>query len=492
MTEISIGGPGARARLTRAFSARPLALQWALSGAAMLFVLCAPALWNRFPLIFPDTGGYVARPFEGTLTFGRSALYGLFLYLGIPTAFWLNVVLQAALVAWLIVTTMDALGHGKRPWLAFGAVLALSVTTSLPWGAAQLMPDILFPCAVLALYLLAFHRAQFTPWKRAAIAAVIAVAIPCHMALAGLCVGLLIALWLVTKVARDALPKVTLTWPAIGVAAGILLCPVSNYAIGGQFAFTPGGESFLFGRLVEDGIVSKYLRDRCPDTHLRLCPYRSRLQRDADDWLWDDDGPFQALGGWQGYADEERTIIADTLSLYPLLHLKAAIVATVSQFLTFQTETALNDNQPAVEALAELTPQLRNQLMNARQQSERLVVDALNLLHLPVAALSIDGIALVVMARRRLRLDREHGALCLTVLMALFLNAAICGVFSHPVDRYQSRLVWLAPFAFALALAAQMRKRSVDMRRPYVLGANAEADEPRRNSPQHREYAEQP
>ena len=42
----------------------------------MVLALMAPALWNGFPLIFPDTGGYLDRPVFGTLGLGRSALYG--------------------------------------------------------------------------------------------------------------------------------------------------------------------------------------------------------------------------------------------------------------------------------------------------------------------------------------------------------------------------------------------------------------------------------
>ena len=41
--------------------------------AAMALVLVAPALWNGFPLIYPDTGGYLERPLLGTLERGRSA-----------------------------------------------------------------------------------------------------------------------------------------------------------------------------------------------------------------------------------------------------------------------------------------------------------------------------------------------------------------------------------------------------------------------------------
>src|SRR5208283_4438087 len=83
--------------IAKVFSFKGDALDWILASAAMLLALIAPALWNGFPLIFPDTGGYLDRPILGTLGMGRSALYGLFLYTGIPFSFWPNVVLQSAL-----------------------------------------------------------------------------------------------------------------------------------------------------------------------------------------------------------------------------------------------------------------------------------------------------------------------------------------------------------------------------------------------------------
>jgi hypothetical protein len=35
-------------------------------------------------------------------------------------------------------------------------------------------------------------------------------------------------------------------------------------------------------------------------------------------------------------------------------------------------------------------------------------------------------------------------------LLALIGNAVICGALSNPHDRYQSRLMWLVPFALVL------------------------------------------
>ena len=438
--------------IAKVFSFKGDALDWILASAAMLLALIAPALWNGFPLIFPDTGGYLDRPILGTLGMGRSALYGLFLYTGIPFSFWPNVVLQSALTIWLIVLTMRALGLGGRPWLALSIVAMLAVCTSLPWFSGQLMPDILFPAAVLALYLLSFRNEQLKHWERFTLAAVIVFAIPSHMAAAGMCVAVIVALWLLGQIKPLGLPKPRL-WLATGsIAAGIALCPISNFAITDNFTFTPGGNSFLFGRLIEDGIIARYLGDHCPDAALRLCGYQANLPENADEWLWDGDSPFRKLGAEKGFAAEERTITRATLERYPLMHASTAAVAAIKQFSTFQTEIGVEDNAPTVQMFADHFPQLFAQFMRARQQAEHFDVARLNYLHVPVAALAVAGLG-VALFRRRMKITQEAVALCLVILLALVANATICGVFSHPVDRYQSRVVLLAPLAMALLIA---------------------------------------
>jgi hypothetical protein len=459
MADVSIAGRAARAGAIAAIpNSQRSIVAWALASIAMVLVLMTPALWNGFPFIFPDTGGYLSRPIEGTLGMGRSALYGLFLYAGVPFAFWPNAIAQSALTVWLIVVTLRALGLGGRPWLALGIVAMLTVCTSLPWFAGQLMPDILFPAAVLALYLLAFRTEQLATWERFSLAAVIVVAMPSHMAAAGMCIAVIAALWLVARVAQ---PKPRLLFAAGAVAAGIAFCPISNLAITGTFSFTPGGSSFLFGRLIEDGIVARYLDERCPDPSLRLCAYQVGLPEDADWWLWGDT-PFYKLGGWEGFGEEERNIILATLVRYPLMHAETAIAATLEQFYSFQTELGFVDNAPTIGTLADRTPQLFPQFMRARQQANPFDMAPLNLVHVPIAALAIAGLVGALVLQRRLKIAPELTALCLTILLALAANAAICGIFSHPVDRYQSRLVALAPFAVALLIA---RRRGAGLER---------------------------
>lgn len=432
----------------------------ALLGMAIVAVVIAPALWNGYPIIFPDTGGYLQRPAEATLELGRSALYGTFLAGGVPFDFWPNIIAQAALALWLIELLLRAhrLPGGRSLLLA--VALGLSVASSLPWIASTLMPDILLPSAVLALYLIAFRRAELKAAEAVALAVAVAFAIASHSATLALCIGLLIGLALMPLL---ALPRAQLKLPALAVAAGVLLAPVSNLVVAGKFTFTPGGEIFLFGRLVQDGIVQRYLDDRCPDETIKLCAFKDTMPKSADDWLWAPGNPMGELGGWRAYEPEARRIIFDTLRMYPGLHIASAARTTFDQLLLMKTEVSTPHDwlAPAIALLGELVPQIMPRLSASKQLSAPATVDAVlaafNVVHVAAAALSLIALLAVVIFARRLKIGPPSVALASVVLLAVLGNAAICGIFSNPVDRYQSRLVWIAPLAVAVIVLARRR-----------------------------------
>lgn len=425
---------------------------WIAAGAAMVLVLLAPALWNGWPVIYPDTGGYLARPLTGTLGLGRSAFYGAFLLAGLPLEFWPNVIIQAALTSWLVVLILRTHGLGRRPLLAVAIVLLLAIATSLPWFVSLLMPDALFPIAVLALHLLIFRANTLTRHERIGLCAVVVFAIVSHMAMVGLAAGMIAALWFLRWFARLTQPRL---WIAtLAVASGLFLAPLSNALITGHFIFTPGGPSFLFGRLIEDGIVTRYLDEKCPEPALHICAYRNGISRDTDDWLWKNDSPFWKLGGWQGYEEEERRIIWATLARYPITHMMTALRAATLQFSLFTTDFSNEpgDNAPTLGIFKDYAPQLLPNLRAARLEAAPFDADPLNFVHVPVAIISLVVVIVAVVWRRRLHVASETTALSASVLLALVLNAVICGVFSHPDDRYQSRLIPLATLATAVLL----------------------------------------
>lgn len=123
--------------------------RWALAVLLSIALLSAPAVWNRFPLLQYDTGGYLARWYEPYLVPSRAVIYGLILNAGAPLSFWPVVLGQSALTVWVIALTLRTHGLGGRPELLAGIVAGLSVVSTLPWLTGVLLTDIFAGLAVL-------------------------------------------------------------------------------------------------------------------------------------------------------------------------------------------------------------------------------------------------------------------------------------------------------------------------------------------------------
>ncbi len=416
----------------------------------MLLALVWPALWNGFPIVFYDTGGYLARPFEATLLMGRAAIYGAFLLLGIDYNFWPNIIVQGVLVAWLVLLTLRLHGFEGRPWLATAILAGLCVFTGLPWYVAQLMPDILVPIFVLGITLLAFHADGLRRWESAMLIVLIAAAIASHMSILALALGIVALLAILRALgSRIPLPQPALLLPAMAVAGGVLLALFSNFAIANQLAFTPGGFNFVFSRLVQDGIVDRYLLDHCPDVTIGLCAYRAEMPQTADDWLWALDSPNYKLGGLEQFEPEARRIVFESLALYPAMHFKAALVSMIKQFVAIATGDGLTPWSWYTRlAFEQFAPGALDSYVVGRQATSTFDFTWINFIHVPVQALAIAALPMIILTRPA----RRIAAFAALVLAALILNAAICGVLSNPHDRYQSRLAWLAPLVVAIAV----------------------------------------
>src|SRR6201997_3878699 len=95
---------------TRILAARRTATApvWIAAILIPLFLI-APALWNGYPLLQWDTGGYLARWYEGYLVPSRSTVFGLYLHLGEGSDFWLDPTAQALATLWILQLTLRVL-----------------------------------------------------------------------------------------------------------------------------------------------------------------------------------------------------------------------------------------------------------------------------------------------------------------------------------------------------------------------------------------------
>ena len=129
-----------------------------LIAIALAGVLLLPAFWNGYPLLQYDTGGYLARWYEGYLVPSRSTTYGLYLHLGERSHFWLNLGFQALVVLWIARAMLRVLGIDRLMPVAI-IVIAMCATTALPFLTSMLLTDIFSGLSVLSLFLLVVHGA---------------------------------------------------------------------------------------------------------------------------------------------------------------------------------------------------------------------------------------------------------------------------------------------------------------------------------------------
>ncbi|MGY4452803.1 hypothetical protein ACVWZR_007463 [Bradyrhizobium sp. i1.3.1] len=307
----------------RAGAAGSLWLRLAAVGLPLLLI--APAFWNGYPLLQWDTGGYLARWYEGYLVPSRSTVFGLYLHYGENFGFWINLAVQSLATLWLLQLTLRVLGLMQTS--RFVAIsLCLILSTALPWLASMLLTDIFAGLSILSLFLLVVGASRTSGLENISLFVFTAFAAATHSATLGVLLGLCAAGWMVRPFLGARLPLAGLAQASLTIVAGGLMLVSANHALSGKWAWTPGGYGVAFGRMMQDGIVARFLSDHCPRERYKLCPYRDQLPATADEFLWGK-SMFNTLGRFEGMNDEMGYIVVHSLADYPAWQAGAALRA---------------------------------------------------------------------------------------------------------------------------------------------------------------------
>src|SRR6202012_2704415 len=162
--------------------------------------------------------------------------------------------------------------------------------------------------SVLSLFILVAHGDKISTPEKLLLFVFTAFAGATHSATLAVLLGLCGAGWIVRPWLRKRLPVAGLLQGSLTIVAGAAMLLAANFALSGQLAWTPGGYGVAFGRMMQDGIVTRYLHDHCPQLELKLCPYRDELPPTADDFLWGH-SMFDELGRFKGLDDEMGFIV---------------------------------------------------------------------------------------------------------------------------------------------------------------------------------------
>ncbi len=415
-----------------------------LAGGVMLIW---PAFLNGYPLLFSDSGAFLAQTVVPLMIWDKPWIYGPFAWLFHQhVSLWGVVLAQGVIVShllWLLARALGRAGPGRH--LALCAALAL--LTTLPWSAAMVMPDILAPVAVLAAVLLGWGWGALGPGERTWLILLGSVATASHLSHLPVMLALLLPALLLRLRWERCLAMLA---PLLGA---VLLLLATNLVGHGRLALSPYGSSFLLARLVADGPAARTIQARCPEAGWYLCDVADRLPRDAEAFLWAPDSPVNRtpegipifLGGML-LAPEASDIIAETLRREPIAVLQAGLANGWRQLLTAGIGDTLDNRHLAVAVRPRLAqgfpPSEVAGFDAARQQGPGLAEAgrALAWLHPLVLLLSLPLLAWGWVAG-----DARLRGVLLALVVAVLANALATGGLSGVHGRYQARIAWLLP-----------------------------------------------
>ncbi len=436
-----------------------------LAGAV---VMSWPALLNRYPLLYPDSIGYICygRTLVGRLflheSWGNYGYHPLVYTLGIwflhwDVTPWPIVALNALLTSYVLWLVLRTLMPG-RALLGFSAlVFALSLLTGLGWIVGWAMPDILGPVLYLAIYLLVFAADSLSRFERLLLGMIAWWCITAHATHMLLGAGLyFVSFVLLLALERSLRRSFRATAPVLLVLLAAALSQIElNKYIYGETALNGNRPPYILTRVMVDGPGRRYLEEHCSELHLAMCQMLDELPDNHDDFLW---GP----NGWdysdpekrKVLQDEEAAVVWGTVRTYPREELKISAGHVWHQLLTFNLdsyEVGEEGHQWMTQNVEEKMPGQGARFEQSLQAHDKLPWKFCTAVQKWTVIASVAVIAAGIVILRR-RMPRRLAALTVTVVCAVLANAAVTGILSDVDERYQSRIIWMAPMLAVIYL----------------------------------------
>jgi hypothetical protein len=441
-----------------------------ISAAALMMLW--PAIFNGYPILYPDAMMYMhdgllaARALflhQYSAHYGtRSNVYGLSIVpLHWNASAWPIVVVNALLLAWVILLVVRSVLLGRTSRYYLGLLALLSLLTGMSWYVSLPTPDILGPMLYLAIYLLVFVPEGLSRTERWALYLDSGWGIASHsshlLVAAGLWLGLVSLMKRPTPMQRRGLAQVA---GVIVVAVGVQVAV--NWALIGRPALNPDRAPFLMARVVADGPGRWYLQQHCGDRHWAICEDVGRLPDSAEDFLW-----FQA-GLWTGAPEskrlrlqqEEMPLVEATLRAYPWAELRFNTIAIRRQLLRSFGLMELSLNPALITDFYMVLPGERSRYLATRQAQDRLPLRLFSTIQAWMVGMSLailGWFGWMRLRHKRAGLRSVPGGrlagLALVLGLAVVGNAVVCATLSTVSQRLGGRVIWLVPLVAGLMAA---------------------------------------
>jgi hypothetical protein len=428
---------------------------------ASLFIstllLSGMAFYNGYPLVFFDTSFYIG--WKG-LSY-RSIFYNYFISPSLLFhSLWPIVFIQSLIVAYLLRLVLRVVFDITSWYLFLLLTLLLCLLTTLTSFTGFIMPDIFTGVLILSLYLLVFCRDSLVSWEKGCLFIITFIAAIVHLSH----IPLAIVILTFTLLFRFFVKKKHLPIPRLaGVFATILIALLimmsNNYRMWGTFTMSPGGYAFILARLIVDGPATKYLREHCSEHNYALCDFLDELPpKSTDYFLWNRNSPFHKVGHINGYRQEGKEIVRETILHYPFQIIKTSIYNGFRQLFMIKNSGWRPDfrHPYPTMAIGEYFPEEFRYYANSLQSRKLLPLETLDYLYTGVCLLSLL-IAVAALIIFKKFVFPQPLMFFIFITYTYFIHAFLTGALSLPDDRFGSRTIWLLPL-FSLASAMHITK----------------------------------
>lgn len=421
-------------------------------------VLLWPAFYNGFPIVYSDTSTYLASGFGLETPADRPITYGLFILLTSFNGFslWTVVFLQSFILSYVIYLLFKYYTNYSNPPLAcFICIIILSFTTGLPWVSAMLLPDIFTPVTIIILLLLAFIK-ELTKTEKIILYILFFLSNAMHLSHLVINAFLIISILLFARISyfKELLRIISAKQIIV-----LLLISLSAIVITGS-AVSKSKHIFYMGRMVENGILKRYLDENCATHNYDICAYKDSLPLNADRFLWDyANSPVYKLGGWKTTKEEFSSIISETLikPKYIILHIKASVKATAQQFKAFsigEGNIGFGKETTLYERIERYVPNNIAAYAQSRQtKSELVLFNSFNWVYGIIVYFSlIILIAMISLKKLRSKLSKFQVLFILFTILGIIYNDFVCATLSTIANRFACRVMWLLPLSLIVVV----------------------------------------
>jgi putative flippase GtrA len=417
-------------------------------------------------------------PFEKAVLAGRSIFYGSLLYIGHLTSyFWLSVFAQAAIFLYLAYTLV--IKCLRLSFFTFVCVTsAVLIVTPVSFFISFLMPDVFASFLILATIILAAFWDTLKLRDRMFVSSIILYSALTHTSHLLLLICLAISFGFAVLLADrntitfGSVPKRLLILFAL-ILVGVLGELAFSYGARHTIGADPVRPPFVMARVIADGPGYKFLQKNCAHDQYVVCNYIDRLPTPALTFLWSTDpktGVFSVadLATRNALSSEQNSFVIDVFRSDPI----GLITSAASNFFRQITTIGLNEFFPDQNQLQTFREKLPSSYFAKFAHSHIIflnwILAPLNMWYSStyffsaIVLMSIGAFWPWLRVQRKANIfPQPQWAYVLTIaIMGIVLNAAICGVLSDPVPRYQTRISWIPLFVLFLLVASYLESFS--------------------------------